>query len=333
MSTPLISVIVPVYKVEPYLRKCLDSIVRQAYTNLQIILVDDGSPDGCGAICDEYAASDPRMTVIHKENGGVSSARNAGLAAAKGEWIGWVDPDDWIESDMFAYLLSNALAENAEIAVCSRYEEYRERSVFRGWEKTAVIHTEEALRQLLEDRCMQNYVWDKLFRQQLFEGIFFPEGRTYEDIAVMYHLLERADRIVCLSEAKYHYRQRSNGIVGNVSLESKMNNYIALQERREYMGKRWPQMSDLMAQTCVNASVGLWCAYLQNPREVRQKWLPRLKEIAAFNRTHKGKTIHENTLGLAGRIVVKLTSFATPWSFLLASIVSKFYQIRHGHAL
>ena len=105
MQTPKISVIVPVYKVEPYLRKCLDSIVGQTYQNLEIILVDDGSPDKCGEICDEYARRDERIQVIHQENGGVSAARNAGLKKVTGEWIGWIDPDDWAEPDMFEYLL------------------------------------------------------------------------------------------------------------------------------------------------------------------------------------------------------------------------------------
>ena len=98
---PKISVIVPVYKVEPYLRKCLDSIVNQTYRNLQIILVDDGSPDNCGKICDEYAARDRRIEVIHQENGGISAARNAGLNLADGDYIGWVDSDDWIEPEMY----------------------------------------------------------------------------------------------------------------------------------------------------------------------------------------------------------------------------------------
>ena len=117
---PKISVIVPVYKVEPYLRKCLDSIINQTYRNLQIILVDDGSPDNCGAICDEYASKDSRIEVIHQENGGVSAARNAGLKLAAGDYIGWVDSDDWIEPDMYAYMLENMQKYEADIAVCSQ---------------------------------------------------------------------------------------------------------------------------------------------------------------------------------------------------------------------
>lgn len=333
MSTPFISVIVPIYKVEPYLRKCLDSIVGQTYANLEIILVDDGSPDGCGAICDEYAARDERIRVIHKENGGVSSARNVGLAAATGAWIGWVDPDDWIEPDMFAYLLSNALAFHAEIAICSRYEERRRRSVFLGWKKTEVIGTEEAMFRLLEDCAMQNHLWDKLYRRELYEGFCFPEGRTYEDVAAVYRLFERAKKIVCLSEAKYHYLQRADSIVGNVSLENRMNHYIAMRERCEDMRERWPQMIDLMEQECVNASIGLWCGYLQNPREERQKYLPQLKEIAVFNKAHGGQLLRGNTLGLAGKWALKQTFSTAPWSFFLANVISKLYWLKHGRAL
>ena len=159
-----ISVIVPVYKVEPYLRKCLDSIVNQTYRNLEIILVDDGSPDNCGRICDEYAERDNRIRVIHQKNGGVSSARNEGLKIASGDWIGWVDSDDWIEPDMFEYLLENAKKSKADIAVCSRKEWYKDRCILRKWEKDILLNTEEALRQLLEDVQMQNYLWDKLWQ-------------------------------------------------------------------------------------------------------------------------------------------------------------------------
>ena len=152
MSEPKISVIVPVYKVEPYLRKCLDSIAGQTYQNLEIILVDDGSPDSCGSICDEYAVQDKRVRVIHKENGGVSSARNAGLAAATGDWIGWVDSDDWIEPDLYSYMLEKVREYGADIAVCSRTEVYPDRKVVRGWGEDLVMGREDALSLLLFKR-------------------------------------------------------------------------------------------------------------------------------------------------------------------------------------
>lgn len=162
---PKISIIVPVYKVEPYLRKCLDSIVGQTYQNLQIILVDDGSPDNCGKICDEYAARDRRIEVIHQANGGVSAARNAGLKLADGDYIGWVDSDDWIESGMYEYLLENALKYGADIAVCSRFERYKDKVIRRGWSNIEVLNREKALQMLLKNDVMQNYLCDKLCKQ------------------------------------------------------------------------------------------------------------------------------------------------------------------------
>ena len=165
MSQPLLSIIVPVYKVEDYLCRCLDSILGQTYENFELILVDDGSPDGCGAICDRYAQQDPRVKVIHKENGGVSSARNAGLAQAKGEWIGWVDPDDWVDEDMYAYLMTAVLEEGADVAVCGRIEEYEDHTRERGWEERRVLDREEAMHYLLLNDDMQNLLWDKVWKR------------------------------------------------------------------------------------------------------------------------------------------------------------------------
>ncbi len=127
------------------MQKCLDSIVNQTYRNLQIILVDDGSPDNCGNICDEYAAKDSRIEVLHQENGGVSSARNAGLKLVKGDFIGWVDSDDWIESEMYEHMLENTLKYGADIAVCSRFERYKNKVIRRGWSNIEVLNREKAL--------------------------------------------------------------------------------------------------------------------------------------------------------------------------------------------
>ena len=269
MSEPVISVIIPIYNTAPWLRRCLDSVVNQTYQNLEIILVDDGSTDGSGAICDEYAARDGRVRVIHKGNGGVSSARNAGLAAAGGEWIGWVDSDDWIEPDMYVYLLAAAQDRGADIAVCSRYEHYRESCRMRGWAQERLLDTEGALELLLKNDDMQNYLWDKLWRRSLFEGISFPEGHTYEDLAVMYRLFERAQRIVCLPEGKYHYNERPGSIVGNVSLKNRLDHCYATKARLDDMQSRWPQFTKYLEGQCAAAAINVWCAFLQNDRETR----------------------------------------------------------------
>lgn len=327
-----ISVIVPVYGVEPYLRKCLDSLVGQSYRNLEIILVDDGSPDRCGKICDEYAEKDSRIRVIHKENGGVSSARNAGLGIASGEWIGWVDSDDWVELDMFEYLLGNAQQAGAEIAVCSRVERYKEHHIFRGWEETLILNREEAMGLLLENDQMQNYLCDKLWKRELFRGIVFPEGKTFEDIAVMHRLFERASRVVCLPEWKYNYYQRAGSIVDDPSLQNRINHFMAARNRLEEMGEAWPQYLDLLEAQCVASSIMVWCSYYANPKPERERAWAQIEEMSVFARTHKSAGKRTN-LGLAGRLIARLVPYPTGWSFGTAALISRLYKWKHGRAL
>jgi len=333
MENPKISVIVPVYKVEPYLRKCLDSIVNQTYCNLEIILVDDGSPDNCGAICDEYAARDQRITVIHKENGGVSSARNAGLAAASGGWIGWVDPDDWVEPDMFEYLLGGAVTYGADIAVCGRCVEEATGNAVRTWDVERGMDRETALGELLRNDVMQNFLWDKLWKRELLENIRFPEGRTYEDVAVMHRLFEQARCVACLPQVKYHYVQRKDSIVGNASIKNRVNYYLAAQRRCADMKDAWPQFRHLLEGQCVASAIGMWCSYLQNSKEERQRYWPQILEASDFARTHGRDAVDYLGLGLAGKMVIKLMRYPRRWAFGLAFGISKLYQVRHGHAL
>lgn len=333
MNEPKISIIIPVYGVEKYIRKCLDSVVAQSYRNLEIIVVDDGSPDDCGAICDEYAARDERICVIHKQNGGVSSARNAGLAVAGGEWIGWVDSDDWIEPDMYEYLLSNVLEYGADICVCGRQEVYPNRIVNRGWEQRRILDTEEALALLLANDIMQNYLWDKLWRRQLFDGISFPEGRTYEDIAVMHQLFERAACVLCLPESKYNYFQRSGSIVDDISLGNRINHYVAAMQRYENMRERWPQFCPQLESQCVASAIGIWCSCFRNKRKIRKMYWQEIKKIAAFSKLHYKSAVQHLGLGLAGKVVVPLTQYTAWWAFAIASVISRLYKLKNGRAL
>lgn len=333
MDNPKISVIVPVYKVEPYLQKCLDSVVGQTYRNLEIILVDDGSPDRCPAICDGYAAQDSRVKVIHKENGGVSSARNAGLAAATGDWIGWVDSDDWIEPDMYGYMLDKARTYGADIAVCGRTEVYPNRTVRRSWSEDLVMNREDALTLLLKNDVLQNYCCDKLFCADIWEGIVFPESETFEDIAVMHRLFERAQRTVCLPETKYHYLQRAESIVHNVSLENRLNHYRAAEKRYREMQEDWPELEDLLLAQCAASVIGVWCGYSRNPKKIRRAALPALRKASAFCAPFAERAAQAIGAGLAGRLVLKLIRYPVWWSFVLAGLVSWLYEKRHGFPL
>ena len=330
---PKISVIVPVYKVEAYLRKCLDSIVNQTYRNLQIILVDDGSPDDCGKICDEYAAEDNRVEVVHQENGGLSAARNAGLALVTGDYIGFVDSDDWIEPDMYEYLLENALKYQADIAVCGRVERYVDKEVFRGFSEIEVLAREPALKYLLQNDLLQNYAWDKLYKRELFQDICFPSGKTFEDVAVMHKLFIKAERVVCLPEAKYNYLLRFNSILDNISLSNRINYYLASKERYDEMAADWPQFADLLSAQCALSAISLWGVYYANPVGERQFFKEQMNEIADFCRVHYRKALQYMNLGITGRAVLRLTPYAKWWSFRLAGLFSRLYKLKHGRRL
>jgi glycosyltransferase involved in cell wall biosynthesis len=226
----LISVIVPIYNMASYLEKCLDSIVSQSYQHLEIILVDDGSKDGSGEICDRYAAKDNRIKVIHRKNGGVSAARNSGLNIATGEYLGFVDSDDWIEGDMYQFLIENLTFDKFELPndkSCT----YR------------VLERAEALELLLQDRLIQSYFWCKLFKRDLFNGLRMPEGKTFEDTFTHHLIFEKAQRIVLHNFPKYHYVQRSDSIFYNKdnfcdfldSLYERARYYFARGEERFFL--------------------------------------------------------------------------------------------------
>lgn len=332
-QTPLISIIIPVYNTEQYLGKCLDSVIFQTYKNLQIILVDDGSTDNSPSICDDYAKADSRITVMHQKNAGVSAARNTGLAAVKGEWIGWVDSDDWIEPEMFARMIEAGLVHNTDIVICGRIEEYRNSAVSRGWNKEDILSREDAVRALLENDRIQNYLWDKLWKKDLFDGMIFPEGRTYEDIALMGRLFEKSDTVLCIPDAYYHYNQRQGSIVDDTSLGNRINHFLAAKYRLEEMGPHWPQYQHLMEAQCVASSICVWSCCYANPRRERKKYNSLLKEMAAYASEHYKNVDNAIGLGLAGKIIVRLTPYATPLAFWSARIIGLGYKLKHGREL
>ena len=217
MKNETISVIVPVYKVEPYLRECVDSIINQTYKNLEIILVDDGSPDNCGAICDEYAAKDSRVRVIHKENGGVSSARNAGIEAATGDYIGFVDSDDWIEPDMYENLLESLQRENAEIAApISFYDPSARQSVLSGEQllrSTFRVITKQPKQFASHGFCCNLYATGIVK-----ETPFDPNMAIGEDFCFWIKICKRVTRCAVCAEMMYRIRFREDSAYGRAPL-------------------------------------------------------------------------------------------------------------------
>ncbi len=215
----LISIIVPVYKCEKYIRKCIDSIVNQTYKNLEIILVDDGSPDNCGRICDEYSKIDKRIRVIHKKNGGISDARNAGLNAARGKYISFSDCDDYLHPRMLEVLWQLITTHDADISICDYLKIYSNESIeVVEQEKAIKVYSNiEALHILftelpLHEDLAWNVPWNKLYLSKIFNGVRFPKGRVYEDVATIYKLIHKSRRIVKANEPLYYYLQRDDSI-------------------------------------------------------------------------------------------------------------------------
>lgn len=239
-STPLITVIVPVYNVEPYLRKCVDSILNQSYSNLEIILVDDGSLDSCPVICDDYQRSDSRVKVIHKANGGLSDARNAALDIMTGNYVGFVDSDDWIEPDMYEYLMKGIWRSGANISVCNVITATQYRYTAPSPQRSIVYSPQDALQELFFDR-MENYAWNKLYDAALWRDVRFPAGKNFEDILTIYKTYERAQSIAVLTDAKYYYRIRSDSISGGRDFNNRLHMYQAICERYREAAPRLPQ--------------------------------------------------------------------------------------------
>ena len=202
-TTPCISTIVPVFKVEHYLRKCIDSLLAQTMREIEIILVDDGSPDRCPEICDEYARQDQRIKVIHQQNRGISAARNAGLAAASGEYIMFVDSDDWVEPDFCRIPYETAESKGADMVIFSCIRHEGEVSGRTRTGKIGNMTKQEAISKLA--RGVRFTIWNKIYKKRLFNEVSFPEGENFEDLVVMPELINRADTIYSIDIPLYHY--------------------------------------------------------------------------------------------------------------------------------
>lgn len=221
---PLISIIVPIYKVEPYLRRCLDSIINQTYTNLEIILVDDGSPDSCPQICDEYAASDKRIVVIHKKNGGLSDARNAGLDVCKGEYVSFVDSDDWIADSFVENLIQVIYQRNADIGIVNFVRtsiSFTATIKIESSPNTEELSPQQSVKKLWsKDNVTFVIACGKIYKTTLFSNIRFPKGKVHEDEYTTYKLLYSAHKTVFLNAPLYFYFQRDDSIMANGSSDS-----------------------------------------------------------------------------------------------------------------
>lgn len=249
-DAPLISVIIPVYKTEKYLEDCIRSVTEQTYRNLEIILIDDGSPDRCGKICDNAAQRDSRIVVIHKENGGLSSARNAGLDRCCGECCAFLDSDDCFEPDMIEYLYDGIVRHQADISVCG-FKKVKDDGIEpdNGFTSETVLDGRTVLEVLAVDEKIGSHFCNKLFRRSMLEEIRFPYGRVYEDIAIMHKVFARAEKVVCLPECKYLYRIHEDSISFVMNSRWSYGLFRAFADRYEFI--RAQSVAPYVAEKCM----------------------------------------------------------------------------------
>ena len=244
-----ISVIVPVYNVEQYLERCVDSIINQTYTNLEIILVNDGSTDNSGKLCDELAKKDERIRVIHKENGGLSDARNRGIDEAESDLVGFIDSDDYIDNDMYEVLLRNLNDTDADLSMCALYDVYNntpEEQVTNKeiWE----LSSEQAIKMVMEAKILSVTAVNKLYRKSLFSNLKFEVGKIAEDAFIMIKLLDKCEKIVATNEKKYYYVHRENSITTQKFSTKFLNVIEAYEQNSNIILEKYPKLKDV-AQT------------------------------------------------------------------------------------
>lgn len=241
----LISVIVPVYKVEAYLDKCVQSIVDQTYKNLEIILVDDGSPDSCPAMCDVWAEKDRRIRVIHQPNAGSGAARNTALDAAQGELIAFVDSDDYIAQDMFEHLYG-LIIHGADIAECSHVDVFDNHATFHREDSCVRTYTaQEGMAEHIRDRIFRQLIWNKLYRREILGDIRFPVDKKIDDEFFTYQALGKAKVLIRSEKVCYAYRQQPDSVMHQVFSLHRLQAVEAKCQRLELLQEHFPALVPL----------------------------------------------------------------------------------------
>ena len=245
----MVSIIVPIYKVEKYLDRCVQSILKQTYRDFEVILVDDGSPDKCPEICDEWAKKDKRIKVIHKENGGLSDARNVGMQAALGKYIAFVDSDDWVSTVYLEYLIKAMADSECDIIECETFwtEEKIpfEETAIKSNRKVAVFQAEEALEQLIKEGYFHQHVWNKLYKRTIIQDIPFEKDKTNEDEFWTYRVFGNTKTIGKIEVPLYYYFQRATSIMGIEFSLKRLDALEAKMQRQRYIEENYPELKEI----------------------------------------------------------------------------------------
>ncbi len=287
----IVSVVVPIYKVEKYIHRCIDSLLCQTYTYLDIILVIDGSPDRCGEIAEEYARKDRRIKVIHKENGGLSDARNAGMRVAIGEYTVFLDSDDWLEPTMIEELLRCSLEHQADLVQSAFYYAYDDKLLFDSKNysddgSTLLLSNQEAMYELIRNDKVKNFAWGKLYRTELIKDIPFKKGVLFEDVFWAHQVMKRVNTFVLLHKPLCHYYQRSDSIVSTYSIRN-LDILTGLKERLEFVKKHYPHYQNEAYKSILQNSLMHYNLLFRN-RRIDKDGVNR-REIHRYIKDHRSE--------------------------------------------
>lgn len=319
MQKPLISVIIPVYNVEVYLERCVESVRRQTYNNLEILLIDDGSTDGSGNLCDGLQGRDERIRVIHQPNGGLSAARNAGIQHCCGEFIAFLDSDDFICENHVELLFDNLEEEQADIAIgILKVTESDTIPAIASYSKKQIWDGLAATEYLLYQKCFSTSACAKLYHRSLWNDIAFPEGKLFEDTVTLPYVFAKAKKIVWINAEIYGYFKRP-GSITKTSFHNRMMDYESgIAKLMDELGVKYPRIQTALLSRYVWANVYLW---IQMPSEGFE---PERGIVETNIRTYRGKVLLDPKVALKNRIVILLT-------YLGHKNIKKIYQWMNGH--
>ncbi|MBQ2835562.1 MAG: glycosyltransferase family 2 protein [Clostridia bacterium] len=303
MEKDLISIIIPVYNVEKYLRNCIDSVLAQTYKNIEIILVDDGSPDTCPDICDEYAKKDSRIKVIHQENGGLSDARNTGIEAANGKYITFIDSDDDVSSEYIKYLYELLRKNNTKMSIATHTVVSNQKKTNWGNGYTEkVLTTEECLDRILCDKGFSISAWAKLYSKDLFNGVRFSIGKLNEDNGTTYKLILQCDKIAYGNKSIYNYYKRQNSITTSKFNLRKMDLVELTDKMCDEIDAKYPNLKDSTDKKRITSRFSVLRQMAVSKLNEQEKALE--KEIVKYIKQRKTQILKNNKMSKRDKIAL-----------------------------
>ena len=321
MNNELISVIIPAYNVEKYIEKCVDSITNQTYKNLEIILVDDGSTDNTGRLCDCFAKNDQRIKVIHKQNGGLSDARNFGIDIAKGKYILLIDSDDYVDSIIVEFLYNDLKNNNADISTCLA-QDFLENSKIKlkenGKNFNSVLGTESALENLMYLKNVTVSAWGKLYKKELFNNIRYPKGKLYEDLPTTYRLFSNAKIVSMNTKKLYYYLIRKGSIMNSKFTKKRMDSLYFAKEETEFIKKHFPNI----IKSAINKEF-MEAIYIAKIIPLEKKYLIERKELASTFKKYRKIIINDKK----SPNKTKLYAFSSLFGIVGIKFLSTLYKI------